>query len=102
MAVRPRFIADKSALARIRLPQVEAVLSPLILVGAVATCSFIELEILFSARGYQDFVNTRAARSRAYPLVPMIQRHFDRAIEVMEGLARRGLHRAVGIPDLLI
>jgi predicted nucleic acid-binding protein len=32
----------------------------------------------------------------------MAQADFDRAIEVLEELARRGLHRAVGIPDLLI
>ncbi|MBA2447646.1 MAG: PIN domain nuclease [Chloroflexi bacterium] len=102
MAVRPCYIADKSALARLRDPQVSAVLSPLILAGEVATCSVVELEILYSARSYGDLVTTRATRSRAFSLVPMVQGDFDRAIEVMEELARRGLHRAVGLPDLLI
>lgn len=98
----PRYIADKSALARLRHPAVSAVLSPLILAGEVATCSVIELEILYSARSYQDLVTTRATRSRAFPLLQMAQADFDRAMDVMEALARRGLHRAVGIPDLLI
>jgi predicted nucleic acid-binding protein len=102
VAVSPRYIADKSALARLRYPQVSAVLEPLILAGEVATCSLIELEVLYSARSYPDLTRTLATRSRAFPLVHMAQRDFDRAIEVMSELARQGLHRAVGIPDLLI
>ena len=102
MAVRPGYIADKSALARLRYPPVSAVLSPLILAGEVATCGVIELEILYSARSYQDLVGTRATRSQAFFLVPMIQADFDRAIQVMEVLARRGQHRAAGLPDLLM
>ncbi|MGH2366871.1 MAG: PIN domain nuclease [Chloroflexota bacterium] len=102
MAVTPRYIADKSALARLRHPQVSAALAPLILAGEVATCSVIELEILYSARGHHDLVNTRATRARAFPHIPMTQADFDRAIDVMEELARRGHHRAVGLPDLLI
>lgn len=35
MAVRPGYLADKSALARLRQPQVSAVLSPLVLAGDV-------------------------------------------------------------------
>jgi predicted nucleic acid-binding protein len=102
MAVGTRYIADKSALARLRYQQVSAVLSPLILAGEVATCGVIELEILYSARTYQDFVNTRATRSRAFFLVPMVRADFDRAIQVMEALARHGQHRGTGLPDLLI
>jgi predicted nucleic acid-binding protein len=102
MAVATRFIADKSALARLRYPAVSAVLSPLILAGEVATCGIIELEVLYSTRSPGDLVRTRANRLRAFPLVPMLQLDFDRGVEVMEELARRGLHRAVGLPDLLI
>lgn len=102
MALSPRYIADKSAIARLRHPQVSAALSPLIPVGEVATCGVIELEVLYSARSYQDLVRTRATRAQAFPLVAMLQEDFDRAISVMEELARRGLHRAVGLPDLLI
>lgn len=102
MALGPRYLADKSALARLRHPPVSAVLSPLILAGEVATCGITELEILYSARGHADPVATRATRSRAYPLIPIVQADFDRAIEVMEELAARGWHRSVGLPDLLI
>jgi predicted nucleic acid-binding protein len=102
VALSPRFIADKSALARIRYPEVSAILSPLILAGEVATCSLIELEVLYSARSHTDLSRTRATRERAFPLVTTTQADFDRAIEVMAELARRGQHRAVGIPDLLI
>ncbi len=102
MALRPRFIADKSALARLRYPEVSAVLSPLVLTGDVATCGLVELEILYSARSYEDLVRTRAIRSGAFPLVAMSQADFDRAAELMAELARVGRHRAVGIPDLLV
>lgn len=102
MAVAPRFIADKSALARLHLPAVRTALSPLLTAGAVATCGVVELEVLYSARTHADFVRTRTTRSQAFPLVPMRQADFDRALDVMEVLARRGHHRAVGLPDLLI
>ena len=98
----PRFIADKSALVRLRHPPVSAFLGPLILNGEVATCGVIELEVLYSARSYDDLVATQATRSRAFPLVSMVQADFDRAATVMQELAHRGLHRAVGLPDLLI
>jgi predicted nucleic acid-binding protein len=101
-AAAPRYIADTSALARLRHPQVSAMLAPLILAGEVATCGVIELEVLYSARSYLDLVNTRATRARAFPLIPMAQSDFERAIDVMEELAQRGQHRAVGLPDLLI
>lgn len=102
MAVSPRYIADTSALARLRYPEVSAVLSPLILAGEVATCSIIEMEILYSARSYADLVRTRITRSHAFVLLPLEQADFDRATQLMEELAGRSHHRAVGIPDLLI
>ncbi len=102
MAVRPRYLVDRSALARFRAASVSAVLAPLILAGEVATCGIIELEVLYSARSYRDFIMTRTTRSDAFPLIPIVQADFDRAIQVMEELARRGLHRAVSLPDLLI
>jgi predicted nucleic acid-binding protein len=99
MAVK--YIADKSALARMKYPPVAAVLSPLLVGGVVVTCGVIELEVLFSARTHADVVATRANR-RALPSVDLSQADFDRAIKVLEGLAKLGHHRAAGIPDLLI
>lgn len=102
MALTPRFIADKSALARMRYPEVNAALSPLILAGEVATCSLIEMEVLYSARSYEELEWTRQMRSRAFPLIDLTQADFDRAVNLMSELARAGRHRSVGIPDLLI
>lgn len=99
--VRYRYIADTSALARGRERSVRERLEPLILSGELATCSVIELEMLYSARGLDELRETRARRS-SLPLVPMEQAHFDRSIEVMEDLARRGQHRHVGAADLLV
>jgi predicted nucleic acid-binding protein len=97
-----RFLADKSSLSRLRYPEVDSVLTPLIMAGDVATCSLIEMEILYSARSHEDFVRTRTTRSRAFPLVHMEQADFERAIQTMGELAAIRKHRSVGIPDLLI
>ncbi len=100
--VAPRYLADKSALARLRHPSVSAVLAPLMLAGEVATCGVIELEVLYSARSYQDLIQTRATRSLAFPMIAMGQVDFDRAADIMAELARHGHHRAVSLPGLLI
>lgn len=81
---------------------VSAALGSLILAGQVATCGIIDLEVYFSARSHGDFVQTRVLRERAFTSIAMEQRDFDRAIEVMEMLARHGKHRSVALPDLLI
>jgi predicted nucleic acid-binding protein len=102
VALTPRYLADKSALARMPHVAVNAVLGPLILAGEVATCGIIDLEVFFSARSHADFVQTRAWREQAFARIAMEQSDFDRAVEVMEVLARHGQHRAVALPDLLI
>lgn len=95
------YVADKSALARLKHATVAARLAPLLVGGDVATCSVIELEVLFSAKSHADLVATRATR-RALPSLVMTQADFDRAVDVLEELAHAGHHRAAGIPDLLI
>ncbi len=102
VAPAPRYLADKSALTRPTHPQVSAALAPRLLAGELATCSVVELEVLYSARSHSDFVRTRHTREQAFTNVPMLQADFTRAIDVMEALARRGQHRAVSLPDLLI
>ena len=96
-----RFVADKSALARLKHAPVAVRLAPLLVGGDVATCGVIELEILFSATNHPEIVRTRAIR-RSLPYLDAIQHDFDRAADVLEGLARKGHHRAAKIPDLLI
>jgi predicted nucleic acid-binding protein len=96
-----RYVADKSALARARHRTVAARLMPLLIGGDIGTCGVIDLELLFSARSHADVVALRAERG-ALPQLAITQADFDRALDVMEALARTGHHRAAGIPDLLI
>ncbi len=83
------YLADKSALARMRLPAVEAVLAPLLWEHEVATCGMVQLEVLFSARGYNELLATRFEIAQVYPRVPINQADFGRAIEVIAELASR-------------
>jgi predicted nucleic acid-binding protein len=94
-----RYLDDKSALARLKHPAVAARLWPIF--EDVATCSIVDLEILYSARSHGDVAATLRER-RALPRVGFAQADFDRAADVLELLARNGHHRAAGIPDLLI
>lgn len=98
----PTYLADKSALAHMKDPDVAAKLAPLIMDGEVATCGVVELEVLYSARSERDLAATRAERAAAFPRIAMSEIDFLRAEDVITQLARRGHHRAVSLPDLLI
>jgi hypothetical protein len=98
-----RYLADWSALSRApRHPEVRAALEPLWLRGDIATCGLVQLEHLYSTRGYNELLVTRQRMDRVYPTVPTTQADFDRALELMMELARRNRHRAVNIVDLVI
>jgi predicted nucleic acid-binding protein len=96
-----RYLADKSALARIHHHDVAARLEAMFIGGQVATTAIVDLEVLFSARTGDDHQAIRAERA-LFPRVPMTERSCDRAIEVQGQLARTGRHRAAALPDLLI
>ncbi|MEP6863206.1 MAG: PIN domain nuclease [Deltaproteobacteria bacterium] len=96
-----KYLADKSALARMHHSAVASRLTSLLLGGDVGTCSIIDLEILYSARSHADLVAVRAERA-TFPQLAILQADFDRAIDVLSDLARTGHHRAASIPDLLI
>ena len=96
----PRYLVDKSAMARIRHETVAARIEPLVAARQIALSSVYDLEALYSARDVADFANLRQEIS-AYPHVRLLQADLDRAIDVLERLARRGQHRATGIADLL-
>lgn len=100
MAVSARYLADKSALARMPVPSVEARLRPLIEDGAVATCAIIDLEVLYSSRNLADYeaILTERMSFDAAPITPEVM---SAAIGLQHELARRGQHR-VPIPDLII
>ncbi|HEX4213299.1 MAG TPA: PIN domain nuclease [Candidatus Dormibacteraeota bacterium] len=101
MALTEQFIADTSALSRMKAPAVAETLGPLIAGGRVATCAMVEMEVLFSALGANDLDRTLVRRRAAFRWVPIKQPDFDRAIEVMAALARRNQHRSAKIPDLV-
>lgn len=98
----PTYLADKSALAHMKNPDVAAKIAPLIMDGEIATCGVVELEVLYSARSERDLAATRAERAAAFPRIAMSEIDFLRAEDVISQLARRGHHRAVSLPDLLI
>ena len=98
----PTYLADKSALVHMKDPDVAAKLAPLIMDGAIATCGIVELEVLYSARSERDLAATRAERAAAFPRIAMSEKDFLRAEDVITQLARKGHHRAVSLPDLLI
>lgn len=94
------YLVEKSALTRLRHPAVAAILAPAVAVGRVAASDVLKLEVLYSARSHEDFMRTRE-RLEGLPSVTILPVDFSRALEVMEHLARRGQHRAAGLPDLL-
>lgn len=98
----PGYLADKSAIVHLGKPPVAARLIPLIMASQVSTCGVVELEILYSARTERDLLQTRRDRALAYPRVAMSEADFARAEAVLALLAKRGHHRAVSLPDLLI
>jgi predicted nucleic acid-binding protein len=102
MAVVASYLADTSALARLRHHPVAAVLSPLIEVGLVATCGVVEFELGWAARSGKELDDLRADRDLGYEWLSTHDEDWRRALDVQAALWRRGQVRAVGFPDLLI
>ena len=95
------YLIDKSALARIQHPAVRDRLAPIIESGEAATCSIVDLEVLYSTRNRKEHSRVRARRALAYRKVELTEAIFSRAIDVQGLLAGRGRHR-LPIPDLII
>ena len=95
------YLADKSAYARLHQPIVFERLAPLIERGLVATCSVIDLEILFSCRSPVEYAAVLAERAGLERL-HMVQDDWDRAVDVQHRLASASQHRAAAIPDLIV
>jgi predicted nucleic acid-binding protein len=102
MAAVASYLADTSALARLRHQPVAAVLGPLIEAGLVATCGAIEFELGWSARTTAEFDQLRADRDTGYEWLATHDEDWRRALDVQGTLWRRGQVRAVGFPDLLV
>ena len=95
------YLIDKSALARMQHPTVERRLAPVIESGEAATCSMVDLEVLYSTRNREEHSRVRARRALAYRKVDLTEAVFNRAIDVQGLLAGRGRHR-LPIRDLII
>jgi predicted nucleic acid-binding protein len=102
MAAVARYLADTSALARMRHPTVAAVLTPLIVAGVVGTCGVIEFELSWATRSSTEFDELRADRSAGYEWLATHDEDWRRALDVQASLWRGGCMRAVGFPDLLV
>lgn len=102
MAAVTGFLADTSALARVRHRLVAAVLGPLIEAGLVATCGVIEFELAWAARNAKEFDELRADRDAGYEWLAIHDEDWRRALAVQGALWRSGRVRAVGFPDLLV
>lgn len=99
--MRPYYLGDTSALARIAQPQIALRLGPLLESGLVARCSPTDLEAGFSSISPASHRAMRDLRS-TWPFVAMDQPVLDRAVEVQDALADRSQQRGAKIADLLI
>ena len=95
------YLADKSAYARLHRPAVYARLAPLLEHGLVATCSLVDLEILYSCRSPQEYEAVLEER-QAWERLDIEQADWTRATAVQRLLARTSRHRAAGLADLVL
>jgi len=102
MAAVATHLADTSALARLRHPDVAAALAPLIDAGVVATCGVIEFELGWATRSSAEFDQLRIDRDAGYEWLAIHDEDWRRALDVQAALWRGGHMRAVGFPDLLV
>jgi predicted nucleic acid-binding protein len=96
------YLADKSALARIRHDVVARAMEPLISARVVATCAIVDLEMLHSARSPLEYTQHARVRREGFVHLPMNEAICARALEVQGILSRDSQHRGAGMGDLLI
>ncbi|MCH2433636.1 MAG: hypothetical protein MK184_06240 [Acidimicrobiales bacterium] len=87
-----RYLADKSALARLPNYEVAEQLQPRIALSLVATCPIVDFEVLYSARNATEYEQISAERLQ-FPQVLIDPEVTNRSLEVQGLLARKGRHR---------
>jgi predicted nucleic acid-binding protein len=97
-----RYLADKSALARIHLPPVRDALVPLMDRGLVSICGVTELEMLFSARNAEERHRVKNQLTASTAWVDTPDDVWSLASDIQEALTEQGLHRSASIADLII
>jgi predicted nucleic acid-binding protein len=97
-------LVDTSVWTRIASrPEVATAITARLAAGqALCTCPLVDLELLHSARGPAEYDEWATTRAQAYLSLPLTPAAGERALQVQQQLAHRGLHRAAKLPDLLI
>ena len=93
------YLVDKSVLARLREPTVAAALQPLL--GQLAVCSTVLLEVGWSARSPAHFRQIMSDLG-LYSRLEITQRTLDLAATIQVALVDRGYHRGPGVADLIL
>lgn len=101
MALVASYLVDTSAAARMQHSAVSQRIAPLIEAGLVATTAGLDAEALYSARTPVEYERRWAVRRDAYEYLPTDDEHWHTALGAQRELARVGMHRSVGITDLL-
>lgn len=96
------YLGDKSALARLHIPQVSAVLLPLMDRGLVFLCAATRAEMLYSARNLTDRHRVSAQLDHALCWARTPDDLWERLDEIQVILTEKGQHRAASIPDLIV
>jgi predicted nucleic acid-binding protein len=97
-----RYLADKSALARLHLPAVRRELEPLMLRALVGICGVTELEMLYSARNIQERARMKEQLEASLDRVDTPQDIREQAAGIQEALTGQARHRPASIPGLIV
>jgi predicted nucleic acid-binding protein len=97
-----RYLADKSALARLHLPAVREELEPLMLRALVGICGVTELEMLYSARNIQERARMKEQLEASLDQVDIPGDIWEQAGEIQDALTEQAQHRSASIPDLIV
>jgi predicted nucleic acid-binding protein len=97
-----RYLADKSALARLHLSAVREELEPLMMRALVGICGVTELEMLYSARNIQERARVKEQLEASLDRVDIPEDIWEQAAEIQEALTEQAQHRSASIPDLIV
>ncbi len=97
-----RYLADKSALARLHLPAVREELEPLVIRALVGICGVTELEMLYSARNIKERARMKEQLEASLDRVDIPEDIWEQAAEIQEALTEQAQHRSASIPGLIV
>lgn len=97
-----RYLADKSALARLHLPAVREELEPLMMRALVGICGVTELEMLYSARNIQERARMKEQLEASLERIDTPEDIWERASEIQEALTEQARHLSASIAGLLV